>query len=47
MITMVAGMVLLLQATTAQCLYCNALIYGFGYGSVDPIMPILVADRFG
>jgi MFS family permease len=47
MIIMAAGMVLLLKATTAQRLYFYALIYGFGYGSLGPMMPILVADRFG
>jgi len=47
MIIMAAGMVLLLTATTAQRLYFYALIYGFGYGSLGPMMPILVADRFG
>jgi MFS family permease len=47
MIIMAAGMVLLLKATTAQRLYVYALIYGFGYGSLGPMMPILVADRFG
>jgi len=47
MIIMAAGMVLLLTATTAQRLYFYALIYGFGYGSLGPMMPILLADRFG
>jgi sugar phosphate permease len=47
MIIMAAGMVLLLKATTAQRLYFYALIYGFGYGSLGPMMPILLADRFG
>lgn len=47
MIIMAAGMILLLKATTAQRLYFYALIYGFGYGSLGPMMPILVADRFG
>ncbi|HUH64941.1 MAG TPA: MFS transporter [Syntrophales bacterium] len=46
-IVMAAGMVLLLQATTAQRLYLYALVYGFGYGSLGPMMPILIADRFG
>jgi MFS family permease len=47
MVIMAAGMVLLLKADTAQRLYYYALIYGFGYGSLAPMMPILVADRFG
>ncbi|MGZ3607223.1 MAG: MFS transporter [Syntrophales bacterium] len=47
MVIMAAGMVLLMKATNAQRLYVYALIYGFGYGSLGPMMPILVADRFG
>ncbi len=47
MIIMAVGMVILLKATTTQRLYFYALIYGFGYGSLGPMMPILVADRFG
>ena len=40
-------MMLLLKANTAPRLYFYALVYGFGYGSLAPMMPILVADRFG
>ena len=47
MVVMAAGMVLLLKATTAQRLYFYAIVYGFGYGSLGPMMPILLADRFG
>ena len=46
-IAMAVGMVFLLKATSVQGLYLYALIYGFGYGSIAPMMPILVADRFG
>jgi sugar phosphate permease len=46
-IIMAIGMVLLLKASTVQSLYLYALTYGFGYGSLAPMMPILVADRFG
>jgi MFS family permease len=47
MVIMAVGMILLLKANTAPRLYFYALIYGFGYGSLAPMMPILVADRFG
>jgi MFS family permease len=47
MVIMAAGMLLLLRTATAQGLYLFALIFGFGYGSLAPMMPILVADRFG
>lgn len=46
-VTMAVGMVFLLKATTVQVLYLYAIVYGFGYGSIAPMMPILVADRFG
>jgi MFS family permease len=44
---MAAGMLILLETTTAQRLYVYAVIFGFGYGSLAPMMPILAADRFG
>lgn len=47
MVVMAVGMVILLNAATAKSLYLYALIFGFGYGSVAPMMPILAADRFG
>lgn len=47
MAVMAVGMVILLNAATAKSLYLYALIFGFGYGSVAPMMPILAADRFG
>jgi MFS family permease len=47
MIIMAVGMVLLLKVTTVKGLYIYAFIYGFGYGSFAPMIPILVADRFG
>jgi MFS family permease len=28
-------------------LYVCALVYGFGYGSLAPVIPLLIADRFG
>lgn len=47
MLVMAAGMVLLLNVTTSRSLYVYALIYGFGYGCLAPMMPVLTADRFG
>jgi MFS family permease len=41
------GMILLWRAHSATRLYISALVYGFGYGCLAPIMPILAADRFG
>ncbi|HRT71001.1 MAG TPA: MFS transporter, partial [Syntrophales bacterium] len=47
MVVMAVGMLILLQAKTVNVLYIYALVYGFGYGSVAPMLPILAADRFG
>ena len=47
MVVMAVGMLVLLQAKTVTVLYIYALVYGFGYGSVAPMLPILAADRFG
>lgn len=47
LLIMAVGMFILLEATTAKRLYFYAVIFGFGYGSLAPMMPILVADRFG
>jgi MFS family permease len=41
------GMILLLNAHSVSSLYFYAVIYGFGYGCLAPILPILAADRFG
>jgi MFS family permease len=41
------GMILLFYAHSVSILYLYAIIYGFGYGSLAPILPIIVADRFG
>jgi MFS family permease len=46
-IFLLAGMVLLLNARTVSSLYICALIYGFGYGSLAPVVPIIAAERFG
>ncbi|MBN2437326.1 MAG: MFS transporter [Deltaproteobacteria bacterium] len=44
---MTAGMFLLLKATSATILFLYAVLFGFGYGSLAPMMPYLLADRFG
>ena len=41
------GMFCLLKAETVWLLYLYALVYGFGYGSLAPVMPYLISDRFG
>ena len=46
-VILLVGTILLLNAHTISSLYLYAIIYGFGYGSLAPILPILVADRFG
>ena len=44
---MTCGMVVLITVQTAGMLYVYAMILGFGYGSLAPMMPVLVSDRFG
>ena len=44
---MAVGMFLLCQATNVTTLYGFALFYGFGYGSLAPVTPYLISDRFG
>jgi len=44
---MTAGMVVLLFAHTVGVFYLYASIFGFGYGTIGPMLPILTADRFG
>lgn len=46
-IVMAAGMFILMKTTTVTQLFVYALFFGFGYGSLAPMMPILLADRFG
>jgi len=46
-LVMAAGMFILLKATTVKLLFVYALVFGFGYGSLAPMMPVLLADRFG
>jgi MFS family permease len=44
---MVLGMPILMIADSAALLAAYALVFGFGYGSVAPLVPVLLADRFG
>ena len=44
---MLGGTALLLNVRCAFDLYLAALVYGFGYGSLAPMIPLLIASRFG
>lgn len=44
---MAVGMLVLYHASTLAVLYGYAIIYGFGYGSLAPMLPYMVADRGG
>ena len=44
---MAAGMFLLCRATNVIMLYAFAMFFGFGYGSLAPVTPYLISDRFG
>jgi MFS family permease len=44
---MAAGMGLLIRAKTADELFVYAVVFGFGFGCLGPLLPILTADRFG
>lgn len=44
---MTCGMVLLLTAKNLPMLYLFATVFGFGYGCLAPMTPVLIADRFG
>ncbi len=44
---MAAGTVLLLEARTIAMLLAYSLVFGFGYGCLGPLLPIIAADRFG
>lgn len=41
------GAAILMMADSTTILFIYALFFGFGYGSIAPMMPILLADRFG
>jgi len=44
---MALALVLLLRIKTVTGLLAYASIFGFGYGSLATMMPILLSDRFG
>jgi MFS family permease len=44
---MAIGMFLLWRVDNVVTLYGFALFYGFGYGSLAPVTPYLISDRFG
>lgn len=44
---MAAGTLILLQARSVEVLMAYALVFGFGYGCLGPLLPIIAADRFG
>ena len=46
-VCMMVGMIVLLNAQSAQMLFIYALIFGFGYGCLGPVLPIIASDRFG
>jgi sugar phosphate permease len=45
-IIMTVGLIILYRTKSVAMLYSFAFIYGFGYGSMAPVMPYLVSDRF-
>ncbi len=46
-IFMAAGMCILMKADSIDKLFLYAVVFGFGYGCLAPMSPILLADRFG
>jgi MFS family permease len=44
---MAAGTLILVQARSVETLMAYALVFGFGYGCLGPLLPIIAADRFG
>ncbi|HSO62244.1 MAG TPA: MFS transporter [Desulfobacterales bacterium] len=44
---MAVGTVILLETKTVEMLLAYSLVFGFGYGCLGPLLPILAADRFG
>ncbi|MGB9440249.1 MAG: MFS transporter [Desulfobacterales bacterium] len=44
---MAVGMFLLFRTTNVIMLYGFAMFYGFGYGSLAPVTPYLISNRFG
>ena len=46
-LVMAAGFAVLLSATSVEGLFAYALIFGFGYGCLGPLLPIIASGRFG
>ncbi|HSV92305.1 MAG TPA: MFS transporter [Desulfobacterales bacterium] len=46
-LVMASGTALLLYSRTPGVLYAYAVVFGFGYGCLGPLLPIIAADRFG
>jgi MFS family permease len=46
-LVMAAGLAVLLVATSVEGLFAYALLFGFGYGCMGPILPIIASGRFG
>ncbi len=46
-LVMALGMILLIRVKGPSDLLVYAAVFGFGYGSLAPMMPILLSDRFG
>jgi MFS family permease len=44
---MATGTALLLGTRTVETLLAYAVVFGFGYGCLGPLLPIIAADRFG
>jgi len=46
-LVMAVGMAVLLATTSVEGLFAYALLFGFGYGCLGPILPIIASGRFG
>lgn len=44
---MLAGLLILKTTGSQEALFVYSLVYGFGYGFIAPMLPILAVDRFG
>jgi MFS family permease len=44
---MAAGTAILIETRSVGMLMAYALVFGFGYGCLGPLLPIIAADRFG
>ncbi len=46
-LVMASGMAVLLAATSVTGLFVYAVLFGFGYGCLGPMLPIIASGRFG